>query len=122
MSIQVTTFVLCHIILPNLFVVTCMSHCGEYQLGGKFYAEIWCLKHCLIVFQNIHFCFVCYRTLLYFARGICESGAEGYAGVSYMYLLHCLIMIQHVQYFKLSTSVSSLQCTVVKACQVVAKC
>ena len=83
MSIQVTTFVLCHIILPNLFVVTCMSHCGECQLGGKFYAEICCLKHCLIVFQNIHFCFVCY-----FGRGICELGAEGYAGVSYMYLLH----------------------------------
>ena len=36
MSIQVTTFVLCHIILPKLFVVTCMSHCGEYQLGGSF--------------------------------------------------------------------------------------
>ena len=31
MSIQVTTFVLCHIILPNLFVVTCMSHCEECQ-------------------------------------------------------------------------------------------
>ena len=87
MSIQVTTFVLCHIILPNLFVVTCMSHCGqgECQLGGKFHAEICCLKHCLIVFQNIHFCFVV--TLLYFGPGICEIGVEGYAGVSYMYLL-----------------------------------
>ena len=79
MSIQVTTFVLCHIILPNLFVVTCISHCGECQLGGKFYAEICCLKHCLIVFQNIHFCFVCYFVVLWSrhmrvrCRGLCWS-------------------------------------------------
>ena len=83
MSIQVTTFVLCHIILPNLFVVTCMSHCGECQLGGKFYAEICCLKHCLIVFQNIHFCFVCYFVVLWSrhmrvrCRGLCWSFLHG---------------------------------------------
>jgi len=47
MSIQFTAFVLCYIILPNLFVVTCLSHCdqGKCQIGGNLYAETCCLKH-----------------------------------------------------------------------------
>ena len=88
MSIQFTRFVLCHIILPNLFVVTCMSHCGqgECQLGGKFLAEICCLKYCLIVFLNIHFCFVCY--FADFGQGESQFGTKVYAEVFSMYLLH----------------------------------
>ena len=78
MSIQFTRFVLCHIILPNLFVVTCMSHCGECQLGGKFHAEICCLMlDC--VSKHPYFCFVCYFVVLWprhmrdRCRGLCWS-------------------------------------------------
>ena len=92
MSIQVTTFVLCHIILPNLFVVTCLSHCGqgECQIGGNLYAEICCLKQCLIVFQNIHFCFLCYFVVLW-----CRYMGVRCIGLCWSFLHVSVALIDH---------------------------